>query len=430
MTESAPQEPKGNLLLGFLGITAIPWLILADSAVAVSRGWSPASAGTIGLLVYAAAGFPLLVLLALVVGPFRRLLRGRATSVWIFSVSLLVAWGLADVALDVAVKLPPFHPFHRRTPSAKYQFEPDPYTMPGVFGKATYTTNSLGIRGPELPDRSEAYRILCVGGGATECIFIDDQKTWTHRLMAGLNESADKPVWVGSAGIIDFTSSDHLKFLRCSEVPRQMDCLVLLVGANDLARYVMGLPLASDAGPLWYRSKLFNTLKYTWNAVLQKGYYVDRTGQHLTLLRLGRHIPPHPLDLPKRAAEYKERLRAIATAAKQHHVRLVLVTHPVLWDYFLTTQGSKRLWLARVTPYPRKWDFLNSADLVDAIELYNDALIQVAQEEGVESIDAASRMNGNEMFFYDDFHFNHRGSKAFADILLDYFRQHPAAASR
>ena len=429
MNESTLQGSRGGLLSGFLGIVSIPLLIFADSLLAIRRGWSPASAGALGLLVYLSALVPLLVFASLAVGPLRRFIRRRATALWVASFAVLVGWLVANVAIAAMAHRAAFH---LRPPGVEYQFEPDPYAMPGVFGSAVYRTNQQGIRGSELPDDDATYRILCVGGGATENLFIDDARTWPQLVMQRLNQAdgdratnGPQSYWIGAAGVLDYAASHHARFLERARCLRQIDCAVMLVGANDVARYVMGLPTEADVEPWWYRTPLFDTLKYVWNAVLEKGYYVDRTGTHLMLLRLGRNIPPRPLDFDTEIEAYKRRLRRAIAAARQRELRLILVTHPVLWDYFLTTQGSKRLWLARVNPYPRDWDFLNAADLVDVMQRYNDALISVAQEENVEYIDAASAMNGNELLFYDDFHFNQRGCEVFADIVAQYLSEHP-----
>jgi len=422
MNEPTQPAPKGNLLSAYLGLNALPLLILADSLLAMRRDWHPRTAGALGLLVSLAAVLPILVLVALSIGPLRRFVRRRAAQFWLMSFSVLIAWLIANVAIVAALQPPNFH---LRPADTTYEFEPDAYAMPGVFGNSTYVTNAQGLRGSATPTEAGPYRVLCIGGGATECVYVEQAETWPQRLMQRLNEAAERRWWVASAGVLDYGASDHAKFLAQSPLVDDMDCVILLSGANDLTRYLMSLPRSARAGPYWYRSPLFDTLKYVWNAVLENGYYVDRTGEHLSLLRLGRVINEKPLDFDHQIELYKVELRRAVAAAKESGVRIVLVTHPVLWDYFLTSQSSKRLWLARVNPKPRTWIFLNAADLLDAIERYNTALIEVAKEHDVEYVDVASQMNGNELMFYDDFHFNDRGCDRFAELLAEYFRANP-----
>lgn len=433
MNQNALGPQGGSLLLGWIGLTAIPLLLLVDSFLALGRGWSVASVGTFGLIVYAAAAWVLLVLVGSAWASFRRLLRRRGPQFCVLSVALLVGWAAADAVIAMTVPEPDDH---LRLPGVKYTYEPDAFRMPGVFGTAHSTMNSQGIRGPELPPQSEAYRLLCVGGSTTECCYLDDPVAWPAQLMQRLNtrDENDTAVWVGAAGISDYASSQHLKFLRESDVPGQMDCVVVLPGINDLVRPIIGLPNDHQAAPLWYRSRLFTLLKYVWNVRLQNGYFIDPTGEIITIRRLGRAIPGRPDEVIQRQLDealerYRRNLREMADVASQRGIRIVFVTQPVLWDYFLTTQGSKRLWLARVSPEPRDWEFLNSADLRDAIDRFNEALLEVAAETNTEVIDAARVMNGSELNFYDDYHLNARGCEEFATLLADYFVAHTPGAT-
>ena len=111
--------------------------------------------------------------------------------------------------------------------------------MPGIEGESRFTVNSLGIRGPELPPREAAYRILCVGGSTTECLYLDDTESWPHLLMEMLSQQRYRqPVWVGNIGMSGYSTVHHLKFLSEDDLRKQIDCVLFMVGANDFGTFL------------------------------------------------------------------------------------------------------------------------------------------------------------------------------------------------
>ena len=50
----------------------------------------------------------------------------------------------------------------------------------------------------------------------------------------------EKPVWVGNIGRSGFCTTEHLKFIQDSPLIGEIDCVVLLVGYNDLIRLLHG----------------------------------------------------------------------------------------------------------------------------------------------------------------------------------------------
>ena len=141
-------------------------------------------------------------------------------------------------------------PFHLRKAGLRTVFYPDPDFVPGVSAAANFHVNSLGVRGTE--PLAEAYRILCIGGSTTECLYLDNVETWPAQLMETLNRSRpSEEVWVGNAGMSGYDSSHHLRLLQNRDFISQFDCLVLLVGFNDLGRTLRGgVPGEENVYPL------------------------------------------------------------------------------------------------------------------------------------------------------------------------------------
>ncbi len=102
-----------------------------------------------------------------------------------------------------------------------------------------FSTNSLGIRGPEFSD-ADSYRILCVGASATECLYLDDGKTWPAVLMLILGDG-DPRIWVGNVGCSGTTAPQHALLLEQLPEAKMVDCWVVLCGINDLGQQLNGM---------------------------------------------------------------------------------------------------------------------------------------------------------------------------------------------
>ena len=426
MTSPPQQYTWSRLLLGLLGLTLLPLLLLVDTLLAIGRGWPLADAGTFVVFVLLAVLAGTLSIALLLFRRYRLLLARRAAHFWLFSLSTLVAWWLVDRAVPWLVARPSFH---LRPPHARYVYDPDPFSMPGVWGEAHYTTNSQGIRGPEFPPRDAAYRILCLGSSTTEGYYLDDEESWPRLLAEHLNDASLGPTWVGSAASADLASGHHLRFLQESPLIDQVDCVVLLVGATDVVRLAQGLEPGHALPPCWLRSETIELVKEIWHVRLNQGIVVDTTGERLKLLQTGRPtpIPAEPRDVDAALVNYADALRQIVETARLRNVRLVLVTQPALWGDELTPHGSRRLRLARVFPLPREWKFLSPQNLRAVLDGYNETLIQVAEETGASYIDPTSMLTAQQDYFYDDYHLNEEGTRQLAKILADWFESNASS---
>lgn len=420
----ANRARSGSLLLGWLGLILVPTLVSLDSLLAIGQGWEPRTAGAFGKLAYLAIAFLPLSVGALILPGIRRFLRRNTYQMWLLSGSLLLACLVSEMIVRSVRPLPGFH---RRPAHTIYRYEPDSYTLPGVFDAAKSTINSEGIRGPELPSEGNPYRILCVGGSTTECYYLDDAEAWPALLMTDLNQAETGRYWVGSVGYSEYASGDHLRFLGRSELLDRVDCIVLLAGVNDFVRLLHGYDMGTADPPLWIRSALVDLVKEVWNVRFQQGFVVDTTGQMLARRRLGSNIPERSIDLDQAAAQFGERITRFLELARSRNIRVVLVSQPVLWDDFLTELGNRRLLLARVYPYAREWEFITPGNCRRAIGLYNETLRQVAEKTGADFVDPAKSIAGIEMYYYDDIHLNERGCQQFAHILAEWFKTHPEA---
>src|SRR5438067_380709 len=178
--------PNRRWIAGFLATAMVPFAFLLDTAGALARGWSPGTPLNSLLIKFFVAVLAMLGA-TLLVPSVRRFYGRRAMQLWVALAALLVLGLVAELAAAALLPDPERTVFHRKRPGSYEVRCPPLATMPGIHDGTRYTINSRGVRGPELPSRDAAYRILCVGCQTTECLFLDDDETWPHLLMEHLN---------------------------------------------------------------------------------------------------------------------------------------------------------------------------------------------------------------------------------------------------
>ncbi len=392
----------------------VPGAIVLDTAVAVLAGWRPRAAfaravpigaGLLGL------GFLLLVVLPRV-RPFHRWIAPRLAAALL---ALLVAWIAADVYLYLHVPR-----FHLRAPGLHVVCHPAPGVMPGIVGEAHYTMNSSGFRGPELPEDHAAYRIFCLGGSTTVCFYLDDSECWPQLVMDSLNaRQGERPAWVGSTGISGYRMDEHLRLVRRSPLVARMDCLVLLVGINDL---LSELNTTRAVVPLWARSKVLRRLTSREQGVGPPDLRVEDAAGSMygprRAYRQKRLIVDRAPDLGRGQREYAAKVEALVAELRERGVRPIFMTQPVLWRADLPEEQEKLLWLGMLT----EDTFLSTARLREAMERYNESLLATCARLGVDCIDLAP-LHGRPELFYDDCHYNPAGSHAVADAVTGWLME-------
>jgi lysophospholipase L1-like esterase len=433
-------QDSRRALLGLLALALLPALVLVDTAAALARGWRTVSrldhaliaASLIALLV-ACLAFVTPKGRALFARRFRELvlLVGTLTICWLFVEAILAIW--------VHPQSPEQQLLHRRWPNLQRVFQPRPAVMPGIEGDSHYSTNALGLRGPELPPHSETYRIVCVGGSTTECLFLDDSETWPHLLMQRLNDDPElRRVWFGNAGIAGYSATQHLRFVEQWEYTSEMDAMLFLVGINDLGGYLLRaagqapedpwseLSLrARRAAPLWRRSGVLALLRVVWHRWTRSYEVEDPQGANYDVRRSLRRRAPMsdtlPPGLDASLRDYQTRIRAIIQACRRRGVHPVFATHPVLWDERNSQAARELLWMGAM----RGGSYLSPGKLRETMDRFNAALTQVCDEMHVGCIDL-SALHGREELFYDDCHFNEAGAQQVADSVFQWFRDHAA----
>src|SRR5579872_4346983 len=103
-------------------------------------------------------------------------------------------------------------------PLLRHTFYPDTSLLPGLSPVSEFTINAYGIRGiesvkdPQLfkAEKNDDRYYLCLGGSTTECLYLDDKKSWPSQLWVAANQDSDFRVrYVGNIGKSGCTLREH-----------------------------------------------------------------------------------------------------------------------------------------------------------------------------------------------------------------------------
>ncbi|MBW2290428.1 MAG: hypothetical protein JRG90_21780 [Deltaproteobacteria bacterium] len=273
-----------------------------------------------------------------------------------------------------------------------------------------------------------------------------------------MNERQDREhVWVGNVGRPGHRTTQHV--LQVDKLLTQhpdIDMLVLLLGINDFLvdlLFNQGASQSASEDPrqnllisfsvfpgwdddsAWYARNLIGHLwrLRNWRPLPGVGKLkpMDEKGEFVASLRRRRQdaarIQRDLPDLTLKISEYAERLNEIVDIAARSEVRILLVTQPTLWSPSLSREERRLLWAGGPTEDRENGEpyYLSTEALAEGIQKYNDALLEVCRERGVECLDAAAQMERTTATFYDDAHFTERGSAMLARLISDYLLETP-----
>lgn len=343
-------------------------------------------------------------------------------------------------------------------PNLHKVFKPTPGTMPGVNGLAHFDVNSAGIRGDEI-SAGKQYRILAIGGSTTECLFLDQKKSWPYALQNQLNALNSSAFWVGNVGKSGLSTREHYMHMKylLPQYP-EVDTVIILVGVNDLVRRLIEdkkydpeflahyeywkhrLIRGAFSETPYYKGKyrfrsgyydelaIISLIKQSMEIYTKREMIQDEAGNmfvNLRNLRKGAtEIVEDLPDLTSGLEEYKKNLNAIIDIARSRSVRIIFMTQPSIWKKDMTDEEKGLLWYGWIESFKSKRYYSVTA-LMRGMQAYNDALLEVCRFRDIECIDLAKIFPKNATIFYDDVHFTDKGSLMAADVIGAYFRKYP-----
>lgn len=293
--------------------------------------------------------------------------------------------------------------------------------------------NSLGFRGADPPpDLAGKLSLISVGGSATLCFFLSDDKTWTARLGARLDKTF-RDVWVNNAGIDGNSTYGHVVLMEDDIAKLHPKVVLFLIGANDVGR---DADVEADAenikGPISFHSPtaLIKSLSpYSEVASVIGGLYRSLNSyqeglvnQKTELDKQG-YLDPSPEEERQYIARFasahylqgfEERMRKLIAISQANGIEPVLVTHPLLAG--AGTDDVTHLDLARIVVTPGH----NGKMGWEVLEMYNDVTRRVGQEKGLLVVDVARELPKSSRYFYDFIHYTNAGADAVAGIIYEH----------
>lgn len=287
-----------------------------------------------------------------------------------------------------------------------------------------YKINSLGFRGDEPPkDVVDKLSILTIGGSTTASSVITEGKTWTDLLGKKLAEDF-RDTWINNAGLNGYSTYGTINFMEyyLRDLYFKPKVAIFLVGANDVDRDDLDNRDTAEFNRIPRSFK--NWLKQhseTVNLVINlKSRLFPQ--KHFTLRDCWDFSQFTPLTLESRYIDsalraqtvltgaFRKRVEKIIDVCSQYNILPVLMTQPIVSPDSSTTAAGKKIGLH---PF-RKNE--NLALFARKVQLYNEAIKQIALERSIACIDLAARLSGPD-YFYDFCHFNNPGSAEVADAV-------------
>jgi lysophospholipase L1-like esterase len=282
--------------------------------------------------------------------------------------------------------------------------------------------NSLAFRGPEPPkDFQNHLTILTIGGSTTECIIINEEKTWPSVLSNELGKSFNN-LWLNNAGLNGHSTYGHIKLLQDYVINLKPKVCIFLVGCNDVDR-----PDLSRSDSTVYnehQNLVVNLARYSKLANVGLNFYRHhRAGQRELVkglpFRLNDYEPTYISDSIARLSiarlkpdveRYGTRVSKIIALCRSANILPIFITQPsILGDTIDDVTGYN---LANF-PYRNVSGKLYWAEL----KLYNDETKRICNEEGVMVMDLANLLPKSSRYFYDLLHFNNAGCRKIVELL-------------
>lgn len=322
--------------------------------------------------------------------------------------------------------------------------------MPGIEGKTRHTTNSLGLRGDELPAKSsdKDYVVLFLGGSTTECRYLDDRDAWPHLTIKSLNARGTRYAFYSENAGRSSYDVRHYKVILETLLPQmKTDCIVILCGGNesrttlrpdhnapsvnaDKAHIFWNVWYTPSPKAPWYKKLRVWQLLKKIKTLYKSGLY-DREGDEIMQARKNRQLsteidlseyPGITQMIDESLLEYRQNIEALIRIAKGKNVRLIFADQPTLQRQDLPKEKQDLLWSGRIQilSYKKKRFCLSGKDAAETLARFNHTLKDTCSVHGVEFIELSTPINKDMDNFYDDGHFNVKGSHAISAVVADY----------
>ena len=336
-------------------------------------------------------------------------------------VALLTVLGL--IGLDELLSLPPVlaSVSQHRLAYEFVEYELDRRFVPGVSERSWVATNGQGLRGDTF-SRS-TFNILLMGGSTTYCGLLDEADALHARVRTHLQTIAVDgwPVAIATSArggqTIRVVAENLEQLVRRAETTP--DVVVLLTGANAVERFYQSAPWFDDQGdPTGAQLSPDGPYVAGWAETFAGWYLPGSRGRFLVRPREAYRehakvgeLTPHLQDgWRSLQASYHRHLSRLHQTAREHGVRLLIVTQPI---NFGPTERRARVesWAPILHPPGKDRGFLPSAQLMaDLLGQINRFGRQYSRNNVIPVLDLAALLADCGTCFYDQWHFTIAGA--------------------
>lgn len=354
------------------------------------------------------------------------MIRNLLKNILALFLGLFLAFAVAEIFLRI------YNPFPATVKGDKVLLRANTriiYSKPDANGKLTehtVTTNKLGFRGADPPQKPEEYfRIITIGGSTTQCLYSSDSTTWTAYLEQDL-KPVIKNLWMNNAGLAGHTTYGHKILLEDYIINLKPNVVIFLFGINDVGivddKSGFSLYASNDENRLlkWVKTTLYNSeaigvcvnlyryfianrqsLKYDYHFNIKTTPHISITNEESKKI-YNENI--------RGLAGYNNRVSEMAEICRANKIIPVFVTQPAL--YADTIDASTGVNLATVKVGDKSGLLCHKL-----LETYNETMRKVAAEKKVLFIDLAQQLPHDSKYYYDYIHYTDAGNKKIAEIM-------------
>ena len=350
-----------------------------------------------------------------------------------------------------------FGAYYVWAPGLRLHLHPDPAVSPHLERLARIEVNRDGERGSAPPRwAGGAYRILVAGGSPVECALLDQPTSWPGALQRILSAPEHlrtlqvSAVHVGNIGVSGVTSQGLNVILeRVLRRYRRLDMIVIMVGGNDVFRFLAAgappsfTPRAIPAselfsthpeGPFTWEprglalTRLVQELRQRWRRPVTghhgSGKWVQRLRAMRTRATEIRTSVPDPTPM---LSFYEQQLRELLARAKSCANRVLVLRQP-WFDKDYTPEDLAHIWHGAVgDPHREEVSIYYSVEVLSQLmALVSARAARVADELGVEHLDVMSVLEPSLETFYDFVHCTPAGAALLAQAVASAVLRSPA----
>lgn len=356
--------------------------------------------------------------------------------IWVKNVVTLLVGILASF-LTIEILLRIYNPIPQRIKGdkiilpVKYKYKINNINIKKLDKNIVHTKNSLGFRGPDIPEKINDYlSIIAVGGSTTECFYLSDGNDWPSALERKLKDISNN-VWVNNAGFDGHSTFGHKILIDDFILKIKPDIILFLVGANDVGREdlnkgydrrISSKSYNSNKENILQKSELYNLIRNVFRVMKAREMEVQHKEIDLLKLEIFKIDENDKNIILQHHKEfldnYKKRVNLLIDSCIEANIEPILITQPLLWGDLI--DPVTKVNLAELKTKKEQ----NGLVQWQILELYNDIIRKLAKEKHLLLIDLAKKMPKDSRYYYDDYHFTNSGAEKVAEIIFSEMKNH------